>query len=384
MDSSHTYQAPPILRLSYLPIHLLCLLEGRAERTVFAEITGLSPSRLRRGNKAAFRQSTEEKAIASALRRLEQRALDAGMTPEEFAAWCAAAPSAVAGKPRPFADLVYGMDAQLPLSRSIGEEIDNLLDALQLAFNANDLTSFQQRLIAFSRMSEVIQTSAQAAEKYQARHQAIETAHDWQSVSVAASDIWGDILFYFLAALDVEYGATYFKKFQPRPLFPLVFPKAHPDFDLENPGKKPRRNFLFTPTRRLLELSYALLVWSKTHRWEKKPVGRKRLAEALGLDEQSVGNLFDGTRNLSRSLYVSLWQSLCENVARRGPFDYPLPLLVAAILGQALITRHPDQKLDSFVLLDQVGYRSYWTWHRRLWASHPPDGTESWPAWLAD
>lgn len=128
-----------------------------------------------------------------------------------------------------------------------------------------------------------------------------------------------------------------------------------------------------------------MMVWAKEHRWPTKPVGRKKLGEALGLDDQVLGNLFDGTRNLNVKLFETLWNKLCREVAGIESNELPLPLLLAAIYCQnELITRDPNQKLRSFVLFDDAKYIRFWTWHRQHWASQLRQGTEGWPTWLGD
>lgn len=375
----------PLLTLGHLPLILLIQLEGKAPRTFLSEILGLSSSRLRRSNQSKLRASTEQKAIHSARQWGRQRALRQGMSPDEFSAMEASFPSRLAGKPRPYADFIYGQQEPLPLTQAFGEDIDNLLDSLQASYLSNDLPSFQKILMEFDRWSAQIQPSETAAEKFLRRRQAVGMAKDWQRTFEAAAGIADDIIFCFFAALDVEHGATYFKVFRPLPLFPLLLPKLHPDFDPENPANTPKRNFIRRPARRLLEFSYAMMAWRRPRRWQKRPASRQELARALKLDEQHVGNLFDGTRNLTGTLFASLWEKLCRNVAKHEPFSLPLPLLIATVFWQSgLIAMQPNQKLKSVVLLDQDDYLSYWTWHRRRWASQLTNGSADWPKWFTD
>jgi hypothetical protein len=126
-----------------------------------------------------------------------------------------------------------------------------------------------------------------------------------------------------------------------------------------------------------------MMVRAKKQRWPDKPVGRKELGEALGHGDQEIGNLFDGTRNLNARLFATLWERLCQTVARREPFYFPWPLLLAAICCQnLLINQHPNRKLIGGLLRDHANYTRIWNWHRQRWASQLSQGTEGWPAWL--
>jgi hypothetical protein len=158
----------------------------------------------------------------------------------------------------------------------------------------------------------------------------------------------------------------------------------NPQTNLGSLDMLPRRNLVYQPARRLLEFSHALMVWIRDKRWPDKPVGRKELGEALDLTDQSIGNFFDGTRNMNVKHFGDYWVKMCETVAKCEPFPPPLPLALAAMYWQSTITRQPNQKLGSFILFDEVSYTSYWTWHHQRWASQLNNGTVGWPAWLGD
>jgi hypothetical protein len=190
------------------------------------------------------------------------------------------------------------------------------------------------------------------------------------------------MLLCYFAALDAEFGLNYFSRFESRPLFLLVMPKLNAKVDLGSRDSIPKQNFIYQPNRRLLELSHALMVWGKDQSWPSKPVGRKELGEALGLDGQYIGNYFDGTRNMHAKSFESYWMKMCQTVAVCEPFYAPMPLLLAAIFWQRTITRYSNDKLKSFILPDKEKYTRFWNWHHQRWGSQLNKGTVGWPTWL--
>jgi hypothetical protein len=377
-----------LVRLPLIPLVLTGWCAGKSLRPFLVEALGLSASRLRLGASLQLRDSTERRAIAYSRKRFQERATALGWDERQVAARLANLPSVLAGEPRPYADLIYHLEHPgcwgLPLTIALAEEIDKLV-AVLLAAHANaDLQLFKQALLENDWGDGFLRPIVDREETAR-RKNALHAANDWEGALTAAVGYFEDILWCLPAALDAEFGSAYFGRFQPRPLFLCVTPQMHNDFDLDVLDKRPLRNLVSRPIRRLLELSHALIVWSKEQRWPDKPVGRSKLGEVLQLDDQSIGNLFDGTKKMTAKLFDGQWTQLNSSVARGGEFAPPMPLLLAAVCCQnGLLAQYPNQRLKSVVLIDEAKYTRFWGWHRQRWSSQLRQGTESWPAWLGD
>lgn len=373
---------PTVLNLYWFPLVLIQLSEGKAARPFLADVFGLSQSRLRPNRAQQWRPSTLRKAVAASEAWRVKRAISADWTVDEIEADGRSAPSALAGEPRPFANFVHGLEgvdkkSPLPLTKAFAEDVDRLLGQLAASYEARDLDSFKKLILECDWGGPASPDAIDASD-------AIRHAADWSTLTKASSGIADEILVCFLAALDVEHGATYFQRFRQRPLFPLVLPRVNPSVDLSAATVTiPKRNFIRRPARRLLELMYAMAFYVRHRRWPAKPVSRRNLAQAIDLDERHVGNLYDGTRRLTWRLYETISQRLFFSVGRKGPFNLPTPLFIAALLwGEALIATDAKGKVKRVVVLDERNYLRYWQWHRARWASQLPQGTEGWPDWL--
>jgi hypothetical protein len=361
-------------------------LEGKALGPFLAEVTGLSASRFRHGKSLQIRESTLQKVRANAEKRTRESMLKNGGCEEQVVEYFNSAPSARANQPRPYADFIYALEVagsvKLPLTIAFAEEVDCLANSISLAYQADDLDSFKQAIAGCNWGEGVSRAEDEEGER---RVAALNATTNWDEAFAELAGFTDHVFICLLAALDAEHGSTFFGHFKPRPLFLIVAPKINPAFDPSALDKTPRRNLVYRPVRRLLELSHALMFWARQKRWPTKPVGRKALGEALGLDDRSIGNLFDGTRNLSATLFDSMWHCMSKSVVKSKPFAVPIPLVLAAICWQnGLITLHPNQKLKSVTLLNDANYTRFWTWHRQRWANLLCQGTEGWPTWLDD
>jgi hypothetical protein len=107
------------------------------------------------------------------------------------------------------------------------------------------------------------------------------------------------------------------------------------------------------------------------------------LGRILGINDQSVGNYFDGTRKLNSNTFSVLWKQLCLNLKKQEDFYSPLLLFVGAnICENMLFTRHTNQKLKSVTIIDREHYTDIWLWHRQRWSNELKQGKEGWPSWL--
>lgn len=378
--------AAPSSILEYLPLlpfELTASLAGKSIRPFLAELTGISASHLRRGKECKLRESTERKLIDTAKEKFHKQAEKQGWSEKEITTYLESAPSIVSGHSRPFADLIHGLQIpgvyEFPQATAFAEEVDLIISKLLDAHRGDDLVAFKQ-VILDCVWREVLASQ----EKFAQQMEALQTASDWDATLSASQQFILNMLFCFFSALDAEFGLIYFSRLESRPLFLIVMPKLNSKVDLDSLDKIPKRNFVYQPVRRLLELSHALMVWGKDQCWPHKPVGRKELGKALGLDDQYIGNYFDGTRNMDAASFESYWIKMCGTVADCKPFNAPMPLLLAAIFWQSMITRYPNQKLKSFILPDKETYTLYWKWHHQRWASELNKGAVGWPIWLDD
>ena len=372
-------------KISLLPMALCTSLTGKAVRPFLAEVTGISQSHLRRGKNSILRKSTEDQALISVNKWIMERAEKQGWSESEINANLQSSPSKVDDEPRPYADFIYGLQIpgkyELPLTITFAVEVDKLVGKLSEAHRTDNLEIFKQAILECNWADKVFGyiTNQHEAEKYVAE---LHAASDWSAALNALQIVCINIVYCLFAALDAEYGLIYFKRLQPLPLFLLVAPKMNPQFDIHTPIKRRGRNFVYMPIRRLLELSYALMIWGRDKRWPDKAVGRKELGEALGLDDQYIGNFFDGTRKLNAELFDSFWGKMCQTVAKCDAFAAPLPLFLAAIYWQTWIVTDQNKKIKSFILPDGEVYKRLWAWHHKRWASQRNTGAVDWPAWL--
>ena len=369
--------------LPCIPFELFTLLEGKATRSLISEITGISVSHLRSGKNVTLRESTENRAIRNATEWSHKRVIAQGWSEEEWSLLVESAPSSIAGEPRPFADFIHGLKSpgayEFPQATAFAEEIDLTVIKLLDAYKSDDLESFRRSVLECDWVAAV--ASQQEISEQMA---ALRTVTDWDAALTVAQQFIFDMLLCYFAALDAEFGLTYFTRFELRPLFLLVMPKLNEKIDPGLFDNISKRNLIRQPIRRLLELSHALMVWGKDQHWPCKPVGRKELGAALGLDDQYIGNYFDGTRNMHAKSFVSYWEKMCETVADCPPFYAPLPLLLAAIFWQRTITRYSNQKIKSFILPDKEKYTRFWMWHHQRWGSQLNRDAVGWPTWLDD
>lgn len=315
-EVGHSDMARLLEHLSLIPLTFISWLEGKKLLSLLTERLGLSPGRLRCGKSFELRQST----VRRAEEKLLQNAVKHGWSEKEHVARQQSAPSVLAGEPRPYADFIYALEhpgfRELPLTIAFAEEVDRLVIKLKESHAANDLELFKQTILVCHWGGEGIQSLVVDQKEIDKHIEAFRTAQSWDAARIGVQIFFDYMLHYLLAALDVECGAIYFGIFQPRPLFLLMAPKINPKFDLNALDKLSKRNLIYRPVRRLLELSHALMFWIREQHWPDKPVGRKELGEVLDLDDQAVGNLFDGTRKMSAKLFDTLWGK-CVRRSRR-------------------------------------------------------------------
>ena len=381
-DSAHMLR-----HLQLVPLAIITLLMGKTFRPFIADMCGLSPSHLRRGKNSKLRDSTSQKILEFAENKCHSEMSKKGWSEPEIEKYLNNSPSKASGAPRPYGDFIYGLQVlganELPLTIKFAEEVDVIIIRLLDAHVRGDLESFKLGILSCNWGDGIARSAADQNEADQ-RLEDFRMATSWEDTLGASQQVIDNIVLCLFAALDVEHGLTYFKDFEPRPLFLLIHPKLNSQVNLESLANIPSRNFVYQPVRRLLELSHAMMVFSRDQHWPKKPAGRAELGIALKHDDQYVGNFFDGTRKMNVRVFEGLWATMCATVAKRDPFYFPLPIVMAALFWQSSITRHPNQKLKSIILPSEESYTRFWRWHHQNWASQLKLGSVGWPAWMDD
>ena len=105
-----------------------------------------------------------------------------------------------------------------------------------------------------------------------------------------AVELW---LFDFFAAMDAEWGRLYFGSMKPVPYFLWVAPMTDLPLGRGKVDLKSRRNIVYLPVRRLLQLSHVLMQRAYRKAWPSRPVGRSLLAIDTDQTEALIGSYFD-------------------------------------------------------------------------------------------
>ena len=378
--------------LNQLPIIKLAKILGKSERSFLSEITGLSLARIAKGSLDNLRPSTARRIETCALAWGRLKAKEKGWTEEDFSAYIASNPKMKNGEVASWANFIYSLQSTdgllLPLTISYALEIDELIFSLSKAFNANDCKNFSQLILkaAFSEHEKnFVCLSATYAEK-EILIDSWHSAADWDAIASLLPELSDNILISLYAALDVEWSRQYLKLIMPMPVFLWIAPRVHENLDLTS-GTNIKRNLIYRPVRRLLELSYALVHWHYRKRWPATPAGRSAIGLAIDLSDAEVGNYFDGTRKLTIGAYQSYWINLCRHFRPScQTSDMPMcpsVLGVVAIIWQWLMIKTTEKsKFKSAHLLDEDDYKRQWQGHRNNWPDQAPSSDVAWPDWL--
>jgi hypothetical protein len=382
--------APPISfpRISSLPVQLVLSLSGKKVSSLLSDMTGISSSRLRPGSSQTLRPSTLNKATAHMEGVLRKKLEDKDWPPASIESFIASAPSKLNGYPCAFGDLLHSLSgpgiSEYPLTSLIAQQLDQLDIKLERALATGDLDAYKAAVASQSWLSSYRWWSDEKTDHRTAR-QMFQLADDWDALAVAVKPIVLNILLAFMAAIDLEFSASYFHQFRLRPLFLDLLPMLGPNASLNSLGKFPKWDRFRLPSRRLLELSHALHYrhWNKA--WPMQCAGRSQISAAVYLTDFTIGNLFDGSKKLSFQQFDSIWKQLCLTTSKTPVSATPTPLLLAAWLWQSKFVEFDDGlKVRSIFLFDGHAYLTWWNHHRENWGSQLTGGTADWPQWLGD
>ncbi|TAM17578.1 MAG: hypothetical protein EPN65_10165 [Pandoraea sp.] len=149
-----------------------------------------------------------------------------------------------------------------------------------------------------------------------AQLEALGAISSWRDALSFSTPALETLYFDVVAAVDAEWGSYYLRSGPHLPMFPLVMVRAQAGL-VETGRASSRRNVFYRPSRRLLELLYALSFRRCYKHWPAKAPGPKELAMALddpGAEDATtatvISNHFDGTRKLTLDLTLEYWNRL--------------------------------------------------------------------------
>lgn len=281
------------------------------------------------------------------------------------------------------------LDTRLPSTITQALKIDELLHSLIDACNNHDIHKFNQVIFTHQGTSNKSNHAlVMEATKPLSKGEEWIALADWNEFLGISKKLFENLFLDLYASLDAEWGSQYFKGMKPAPIFLWITPRINEDWDIQN-GLKPSKNQIYRPVRRLLEFSYAIVHTHYRKKWTSSPVGRTELGKKMGIGDADIGNYFDGTCKLKITAYNAYWERLCEHFSGTlDKTDYPrcpVPLGIMAItLQKNLIQNTSENKLKSFILIDEDDYKSRWQRHRFNGSDQSPSVYMDWPLWLSN
>lgn len=401
--------AKSLQALSLLPLHALA--EGRNQSipSLLHDLTGLSKARISKGNLDDVRPSTQLRIQSHQERMLSERLKDDHQALEHARQNIATAPLTKTGAPASLAGWVHQFEfarkVQLPTSEAVGLVLDELVERLLETCRHDDLPGFRQILLAHVEHHGQAVRVRGAPLVEPATPDDLERLHaleGWEAVAELTKGLVDHLYIDLISTLDAEWSSQYFSGRQTMPLFPLVM--VRPQDGLIETGKaSSRKNVFFRPSRRLLELLYALVFFVRYKRWPSTAPSPSKLAGILykpghtELDRPNlIYNYFDGSTKLTLDLVCDHWLQLFQHfMPERKDGErvaLPFPLVMLALQWQTLLIRDEGR---TFVMLDLKKYDRLWRHRRQQWeaeqterdravpqAGHTKGEPVVWPAWM--
>lgn len=385
-----------------MPFHSLAEGRNQSMRSLFQELTGLSKSRIAKGNLDAIRPSTQKKIEAYQQCWMEEHFKD---DPEAFARareQVATSPRTRSGANAPLAGWVHWFehlpDCPLPISKAVALVADDLVEELLTACQADDLAAVKQTVLQhFEHHGQAARIGDEplAMPPPEAELAAWQSMENWEQAEKLTRTLVEHLYLDLICAFDAEWSSEYFLGRQCLPLFPLVMVRPQ-DGLLETKKIASRKNVIYRPSRRLLEFLYALVFHIRRKRWPANSPSPKALAAALGMDTVMVNNYFDGSRKLTLDLAYDYWVHLYQHFLPDKKVGErvvpPFPMIMLALHWQTLLVQDNGK---TFILLDQEKYNTLWPYRRRQWevqqaerykdrskAGHPKPEPIEWPGWM--
>ncbi|KPF45979.1 hypothetical protein IP87_14145 [beta proteobacterium AAP121] len=320
---------------------------------------------------------------------LRGRLAAAQFTPSEAETFISQMPSRRAGRARAFGDFIHRLsrgDGQVfQLTQRLAERVDVLCEELVFAHDAENLSAFKSVLLDNDWLRDQHWCLGTEAPSEQVRQKVVE-ARDWQALDEATKVPFANVWLSFMAAIDLEFAQRHFEFFAPRPLFLDLLPTLGPTVEMGAAEiELPRRDRFRLPTRRLLELCFALLHYRAHRVWPSSPPTRKEIARASGYRDVDIGNFYDGTKKLTAKVFGEWWATVARDFATSSEVvpPSPTPLLMAALAWHSgMVAFDARSKVRQMTLFDGGEYLSWWHAHQQDWGAELSAGTVEWPGWL--
>lgn len=386
--SAHRQIFEMLKSMQIYPMEISLPVMGMSYSTYLTSVAGLSPARVSKGGFDRLRPSTSM--------RMEQRAQEYALAmikgkgwPEEVGeALLKTVPVCSAGRPATFAAFLHYLQRpeglQLPLSIGFALDVAELIFALLDAHQADDCVEFANVVTQFLAAQQWNELSTLCGRSFDEVWGQWEAVVSWTEVKPLCDQFLTEVLFSYLAAVDVEWADYYFSGGCDRPVLPLVAPKPTAKA-LSGERLKPKEGLLFRPVRRLFEFSAGLIYRSHHKEWPRQAPNARELAWWMNEDEEVVYNYLDGSKQLTAQDFESRWDALFFGITGDAEsFATPNLLALFAIGWQAtLINRGKDKKIKSFVFFtDELP--CHWQMYRRRWQDQlqVAERTLEWPDWL--
>lgn len=388
--TAHQQMKQWVQGMQLYPLGIMLPAMGMNFTTFMREVGGLSAGRVAQGNFDKLRPSSWAKVHQNSqewgLSQLENQ----GWSQEEGREFFENMPVCSDGREASFAGLLHVMQRpgglQLALSIEIGLAVDELLQSLEAALEADDCMLFVHHVIQFLAQQKWSELQELGDKHFDVAVQEWILATTWDAIQPLADKFLQEALQSFFAAADLEWANFYFSGFVDEPVLPLVAPKPA-EAVLLSEKLRPKQQLLRRPVRRLFELSATLIYRQSFKAWPEHRPTVRQLAAWMDEDEDVVYNYLDGSKLLTFEDFRNRWKAMFRWIAPNGPLEQisePNLLVLFAIGWQAtLIKRGKNKKIKSFVYFDDEISR-HWKMYRKRWDSQLQRAEETleWPAWL--
>lgn len=375
--------------LGVIPLDMIAALRGRSTNSFLAEATGLSPAHLSSSGLEIKNQKRQVRFREHLLDRTRSGLAANGWSPDEIEQYVAACPETVlAGLAY---NLVHAGPAPLPLAVSVCARLDRLVLDAHRCVESGDLSAYQCLLIEFLDEEGLYVENPQYSADISEIRRTILSATDWASLQGPSDALAQHVLFAVLAAIDVEWGASYFGGLTPTPTFLWLMPRFHPDFDRSN-SKGLKRNVVTRPVAKLFDLLWALTKrgTSRNAMWPSNAPGPSELAKDIAhesIDDGVIRKWTNGAKPIRFDKVIEVWESLTENLSGGGTFAPPVPWIAVALWMERALLKgavKPNSAIPKTVLIpSDIAYKAVWAMHRKRWADKLPEpGNHPWPGWL--
>lgn len=374
-------------QLQFFPIEMIAACEGKSVKSFLAESTGLSPAHLSTSGLVIKNAKKLDQVGFHVQAHAQKNLKSKGYSDDEVRQQIAACPdTALAG-------LAYRLGhagpEPLQLAMDFGARLDRLtLRAIHCA-ETHDLQNYQDLVVQFLQEEWTASGVEENRQEVGQLQQQVLAATDWADLQKPTDQLLQYLLLAMLAAVDVDWGARYFRRLSPTPTFFWMTPRFHPEFDETN-SKGLKRAVVTRPVGKLLELLWAVTKRgaSKQNEWPSEPPGPSLLASDIAhipTNDGVIRKWSSGAKPLRFDQAAELWESLHANLLGGEAFEVPLPWIAVALwMERALIRPMPkSSKAGTVVILSDSTSQHIWVAHRERWATYlPKPGNLSWPEWL--